>query len=97
MFKITMHKGFHMTFENGVTVSVQWGSGNHCENKNDNYDAAKNAKSSYDCLTAEVAAWTRDGEWILPQLIDLEYDTVIGYQTTEDVLRIMELAKNYKA
>ena len=24
-FVSTMRKGFHMTFENGLTVSVQWG------------------------------------------------------------------------
>ena len=32
MFKITEGKGFHMTFANGWTVSVQWGSGNYCPN-----------------------------------------------------------------
>ena len=26
-FVSTMRKGFHMTFENGLTVSVQWGGG----------------------------------------------------------------------
>ena len=32
MFKITDGKGFHMTFANGWTVSVQWGAGNYCPN-----------------------------------------------------------------
>lgn len=30
-FKITMGKGFHMEFDNGWTVSVQWGPGNYCD------------------------------------------------------------------
>ena len=29
MFKITEGKGFHMTFDNGCTVSVQIGRGNY--------------------------------------------------------------------
>ena len=31
-FVSTMRKGFHMTFENGLTISVQWGAGNYCDN-----------------------------------------------------------------
>ena len=31
-FTITMRKGFHMTFSNGYTASVQWGYGNYCDN-----------------------------------------------------------------
>jgi hypothetical protein len=32
MFKITHKKGFHITFENDYTVSVQFGPGNYCDN-----------------------------------------------------------------
>ena len=31
-FNSTMRKGFHMTFANGLTASVQWGAGNYCDN-----------------------------------------------------------------
>ena len=31
-FRITDGKGFGLTFENGWTVSVQWGWGNYCDN-----------------------------------------------------------------
>ena len=31
-FVSTMRKGFQMTFENGMTASVQWGAGNYCDN-----------------------------------------------------------------
>ena len=29
---INNNKGFHMTFKNGLTASVQWGLGNYCDN-----------------------------------------------------------------
>ena len=32
MFEVTTGKGFHVTFENGWTVSVQFGPGNFCDN-----------------------------------------------------------------
>lgn len=31
-FAITEGKGFQITFDNGILVSVQFGSGNYCEN-----------------------------------------------------------------
>lgn len=34
MFRITRGKGFHVSFPNGYTVSVQFGPGNYC----DHYD-----------------------------------------------------------
>jgi len=32
MFSISGNRGFQMTFENGYTVSVQFGPGNYCDN-----------------------------------------------------------------
>lgn len=34
-FSITGGKGFHVSFENGWTVSVQFGGGNYCEHYDD--------------------------------------------------------------
>ena len=31
MLVSTLNKGFQLTFENGLTISVQFGSGNYCE------------------------------------------------------------------
>jgi hypothetical protein len=59
MLKITSHKGFHITFKNGWTASVQFGPGNYCSNHDIwEFDAPKNAEvwESYD---AEVAAWEK--------------------------------------
>jgi|688.fasta_scaffold929499_2 hypothetical protein len=51
-FKATQndwHNGFHITFKNGCTVSVQFGKGNYSDGGE---------------TTAEVAAWDQDGKWI---------------------------------
>ena len=33
-FQATTNKGFRMTFDNGFSISVQWGSMNYCERRN---------------------------------------------------------------
>jgi len=54
MFRITQGKGFQVTFDNGWTVSVQFGPGNYCENRD-----LSLLRSVEDCesSTAEIAAW----------------------------------------
>ena len=90
MFKITQGKGFHMTFANGWTVSVQWGAGNYCQN----YNARPSGKSerAYKDMqrklgeegvpVAEVGWWKGYGEM-----------EVSGYMSPDEVLALMvELA-----
>ena len=55
MFKAMNNKGFHIVFDNGWTVSVQWGYANYCDNRD-----GTDGKAS---KTAEVAAWDASGEW----------------------------------
>ena len=45
---VTSRTGFHMKFENGWTVSVQWGKNNYCDSGG---------------LTAEIAAWDSNRDW----------------------------------
>jgi hypothetical protein len=47
--KEVYNNGFKVTFENGHTISVQFGRVNYC-------DEGK--------TTAEIAAWDANGEWI---------------------------------
>lgn len=47
MFGITQNKGFHITFSNGNTISVQFGAGNYCENQE----------------SAEIAIWNENDDW----------------------------------
>ena len=43
------HNGFHMTFENGYTISVQFSKTNYSDGGE---------------TTAEVAAWDSDRKWV---------------------------------
>lgn len=49
--------GFQMVFENGWTVSVQFGWPNHCTNQH------KKHHTIYSSSDAEIAAWDKNGEW----------------------------------
>ncbi len=83
MFNITGGKGFHMTFANGYTVSVQFGHGNYCTNRYGN-DGDKSAN-------AEVAAWSA----YVGERVKLgENHDVVGWQTPDQVLAIMTRIAN---
>jgi len=56
-FRITEGKGFHMSFDNGLTVSVQWGYGNYSDNRNIEINH-NNLESS----CAEVLVYYSEGE-----------------------------------
>ena len=83
MFKITDSKGFQMTFENGYTISVQFGPGNYCDNHSLEWDAPQ--KTNISSNTAEIAVFDPDNNFVR---ID-EHDDVIGHLTAEDVLEWM--------
>jgi len=80
MFRITEGKGFHMAFENGFTVSVQFGFGNYCENRHEPIDAP-----SGECADAELAVIGGDGNVIL--------NTVTGHLSTDKAAKIIGLVK----
>lgn len=82
-FKITGGKGVHFTFPNGWTASIQFGAGNYCDNRNSPFGIVPTYLAS---SNAEVACWGPGGEMI--DLMDTG-DTVIGWQTTTDVLAFL--------
>lgn len=86
-FKYCSRPGFQMTFDNGWTVSVQWHSGAYCSRKDLHY--APGSEEFGDSFTAEIAAWDSNGDWY-----EFESDTVLGYQTPNEVVTFMELIKN---
>ena len=75
---ITQGKGFQMRFENNYTISVQFGRGNYCQNKNANHNEFKDWCESED---AEIAVWG----WTMEQL--LVHDQVVGWLKADDVAR----------
>lgn len=85
MFKITLGKGFHMTFENGWTVSVQWGTGNYGDHYTTFGSSSDEEVGAVGSTTAEIAAWDRNGNWYQMS----EYNTIKGYVSANDVLAFM--------
>ena len=79
MFEVSRNKGFHMTFANGWTASVQWGSGNYCDNYSIAVSSGKPVPASN---TAEIARWKGDGPM---DMIDPD-STVRGRVTADEVL-----------
>ena len=55
MFSISGNRGFQMTFENGYTVSVQFGPGNYCDNNGLPWAYVAEQKSIPDSKNAETA------------------------------------------
>lgn len=93
MFKITRGTGFQMTFENGWTISVQFGYGNYCDNNRhpDGFDFGKNL-DIVQSSDAEIAIWNSEGSWYTFK----DGDTVKGYCSADEVATWIEFTKNQK-
>jgi hypothetical protein len=81
MLKITRGTGFQLNFENGWTISVQFGYGNYCDNYHHpegfDFGKGKDIVQSYD---AEIAIWDIEGTWY-----NFGDDTVKGYCSADEV------------
>jgi hypothetical protein len=84
MFSITDNKGFQITFENGYSVSVQFGPGNYCENKDLPYNHGEEVPMSN---TAETALISPDG------FVEYRGDDVQGHMSPKDVLELLNYAE----
>jgi len=90
MFNITLGKGFRMTFQNGYSISVQWGVGNYCDNrheKNDYHIKFPNWKSA----SAEIAIFDKNDNFHRPESWS---DDVLGWQKADEVLFWMNYTSN---
>lgn len=76
--EIGYHDGFQMTFENGCTISVQFG---------------KHTYSDQGKTTAEVAAWDNKGNWFMfneGKWVEIEYSSdVMSRQTAGEVAKLI--------
>jgi hypothetical protein len=88
MLKSTKNKGFSLTFENGITISVQFGSGNYCERKNlhANY-SSEMLNDIIESSDAEIAIWDEDDNWF-----NFGSDTVRGWCSANEVARWIYIA-----
>ena len=86
-FMINQGKGFRLTFENGWSISVQFGACNYC----DHYNAAIGVERNFDFWssdTAETAAINPNGELIVVPWHESS-DSVQPYQSINDVMKLM--------
>lgn len=77
-FKTKIAAGFTMTFDNGNTISVQFGSGNYCTNRQE---------SKSETVTAEIAIWDKNDVWYT-----FESDQVKGYCNSDEVAKWINFA-----
>ena len=87
MFKITRKHGFHITFENGYTVSVQFGPGNYCDNYDMEIGIDSEIAGENGSTTAECAVWASDGALICYE--DWGGDSVSNRSTPAEVLELL--------
>ena len=99
LFRITSSHGFHIRFDNGICVSVQFGGGNY----GDNYDMRIGSEPEQHILEstkAELAVWkARHGRsgWITSEYPGNEQgDDVWGWASPNDLLGLLNWAANYQ-
>ena len=101
-FQITNHKGFRMGFDNGFEISVQWGPGNYCERKDEDFDKPQEERF-WESRTAEIAIFDSKDD----SMITLSENNVDGWLTPDKVAKVItmvslartknEITEKYKA
>ena len=84
-FNTPRANGFHMTFANGLTVSVQWGFGTYSDNYDNSNALYRVGEAS---TTAEVAVFGQDGEFVNPSCFGNfgdGFDDVVGHLSANEV------------
>ena len=81
--------GSNYTFDNGITLSVQAGSGIYSTPREDHSSA--DAYSSF-----EIAMWNNDGEWVTRNLIPKQHDDVMGWVSRDDINKIISIVQAQK-
>jgi hypothetical protein len=95
-FAVTQGKGFSITFEHGTTISVQFGRGNYCNNKDKGgFEPPRPNDGIYRCNNAEIAIWNADGKWITKQFNHNKHDDVEGWVNPEYVAKAIAWTARY--
>ena len=111
MFRTNSNKGFFMEFKNGFGISVQWGIMNYCSVKNlgefkpkiEMNGNSRRFRNAWESNTAEIAVF-KGGVGKCDIMMDIgDYkkradfnDLVIGWLTTDDVAKVIEIVSKYK-
>lgn len=93
MLRVNDNKGFHIEFDNGLTISVQFGYGNYCDNRDIETNKEQRTKVS---TNAEIAIWDKNNNWYVFD----KGDTVKGWVTANEIgiwIDKVRRAKNIKS
>jgi hypothetical protein len=85
MFRTVYNRGFQMTFENGWTISVQFGYGNYCSHRNH-----ESKMEIHQCPDAEIAIWGPD-----KQDYNFGNDIAKGYFSADEVAEWIKFTANF--
>lgn len=92
MFKSTLNRGFQLTFKNRLTISVQFGSGNYCSNKNLSGKVDEMRTRINTSLSAEIAIWDENDNNYKFKNGELS----MGWLSTDEVAEWIEKVKKAK-
>ena len=76
--------GAKHTFDNGITISVQAGSGIYSTPK-------ENLTSSDEYSSFEVAMWDEDREWVTKDFVSDAGDDVLGWKSRDEINDLIQL------
>ena len=99
-FVSTQNKGFLIKFDNGFSISVQWGTINYCEKKNlvSEFDDEMK-KPLWESSDAEIAVF-KGSDSTHPggsEIIEIgEHDAVIGWLSPEKVSKVISIVSSSK-
>ena len=85
-FIATRNKGFRMGFDNGFEISVQWGPGNYCERKDEDFNKPQEERF-WESRTAEIAIFDSKDD----SMITLGKDNVDGWLTPDKVAKVITM------
>jgi len=104
MFRANSNKGFFMAFDNGFGISVQWGTMNYCSancsrnlfEEKEMQGNSNGFRNAWESTTAEIAVFKGGvGKCNIMMSVG-DNDQVIGWLTTDDVAKVIEIVSKYK-
>lgn len=97
------NKGFRMTFENELSISVQWGVGNYCEKKDSGEWNEATKHDFWSSNSAEIAVFNKEGSMIPITVNTIEFangteesytDVVSGWLSTNQVAKVIAIVSS---
>jgi len=85
MFSSTLNKGFQMTFQNGWTISVQFGYSSYCQNYHHPEGVGFSREGIVKSQDAEIAIWDKEGQYY-----NFGNDTVKGWCSSNEAAEWIE-------